>query len=40
VQKRYNSSELIFSGEEKNGYVQVQGSDGEGWVKKVLVTRK
>jgi Curli production assembly/transport component CsgG len=40
VHKLDKSSELIFSGEEKNGYVQVQGSEGEGWVKKVLVTRK
>jgi curli biogenesis system outer membrane secretion channel CsgG len=40
VHKLGKSSELIFSGEEKNGYVQVQGSEGEGWVKKVLVTRK
>jgi hypothetical protein len=40
VHKLDKSSELIFSGEEKNGYLQVQGSDGEGWVKKVLVTRK
>lgn len=32
--------ELIFLGTEKDGYLQVQGSDGEGWVRKVLVAKK
>lgn len=33
-------TELIFLGTEKDGYLQVQGSDGEGWVRKVLVAKK
>jgi hypothetical protein len=32
-------AELIFLGEEKDGYVKVQGPDVEGWVKKILVIR-
>ena len=32
--------ELIFLGTEKDGYLQVQGADGEGWVRKVLVGKK
>ena len=30
-------SELVFLGTEKDGYLNVQGADGEGWVKKTLV---
>ncbi|MBI3792821.1 MAG: SH3 domain-containing protein [Gemmatimonadetes bacterium] len=33
-------AELIFLGTEKDGYLQVQGADGEGWVRKVLVGKK
>jgi hypothetical protein len=32
-------AELIFLGEEKGGYLKVQGPDSEGWVKKILVNR-
>jgi len=31
--------EMIFMGEEKNGYLKVESGNGSGWVKKVLVTR-
>lgn len=31
--------EMIIVGEEKNGYLQVESSDGGGWVRKVLVTK-
>jgi hypothetical protein len=31
--------EMIFMGEEKDGYLKVESSNGGGWVKKVLVTR-
>jgi hypothetical protein len=31
--------ELVIIGEEKNGYVNVQGGSASGWVKKVLVIR-
>ena len=34
------ANELVFLGEEKEGYVKVQGSDGDGWVKKTLVSKK
>ena len=34
------SDELVFLGEEKDGYVKVQGSAAEGWVKKTLVSKK
>jgi Curli production assembly/transport component CsgG len=40
MRKLDGSAELIFMGEEKNGYVNVQGPDGEGWVRKILVVRK
>ena len=33
-------AELIFLGTDKDGYLQVQGADGEGWVRKVLVSKK
>jgi hypothetical protein len=32
--------ELVFLGEEKDGYVKVQGSAAEGWVKKTLVAKR
>jgi hypothetical protein len=31
--------EMIFMGEEKDGFLKVESSNGGGWVKKVLVTR-
>lgn len=31
--------EMIFMGEEQNGYVRIESGGGGGWVKKVLVTR-
>jgi len=31
--------EVIFTGEEKNGFLSVQGNDGEGWVEKILVKK-
>lgn len=31
------STELVFLGDEKDGYLHVQGDPGEGWVKRVLV---
>jgi hypothetical protein len=34
------SDELVFLGEEKDGYVKVQGSSAEGWVKKTLVSKR
>jgi curli biogenesis system outer membrane secretion channel CsgG len=34
------ADELVFLGEEKNGFVRVQGSAAEGWVKKTLVTKR
>jgi hypothetical protein len=34
------SDELVFLGQEKDGYVKVQGSSAEGWVKKTLVSKK
>ena len=33
------ADELIVIGAEQNGYLNVQGASGSGWVKKVLVTR-
>ena len=32
--------DLVFLGEEKEGYVEVQGSSAEGWIKKTLVTKR
>jgi uncharacterized protein YgiM (DUF1202 family) len=32
--------EIVFLGEEKDGYLKVQGSSAEGWVKKSLVAKK
>ena len=34
------SDELVFLGEEKDGYLKVQGSAAEGWVKKTLVAKR
>ena len=34
------SDELVFLGEEKDGFVKVQGSSAEGWVKKTLVAKR
>ena len=31
--------ELIFSGKDQNGYVEVETNYGTGWVKKILITR-
>src|SRR5262245_13462926 len=31
--------EMIFMGEEKDGYLKVESGSGSGWVKKVLVTK-
>ncbi len=34
------TDELVFLGEESEGFLKVQGSNGEGWVKKTLVGKK
>jgi hypothetical protein len=34
------TDELVFLGEEKDGYLKVQGSSAEGWIKKTLVSKK
>jgi Curli production assembly/transport component CsgG len=39
LRKLGKGAELIFTGEEKDGFVAVQANEGEGWVKKMLVTR-
>lgn len=31
--------EVIYTGEEKNGFMSVQGNSGEGWVEKILVKK-
>jgi hypothetical protein len=31
--------EMIYMGEEQNGFLKVESGSGAGWVKKVLVTR-
>ena len=33
------TDKLVYLGEEKDGYLKVQGSDAEGWVKKSLVKK-
>lgn len=33
------TDELVFMGQEKDGYLKVQGSNAEGWVKKTLVVK-
>ncbi|MGH7484808.1 MAG: SH3 domain-containing protein, partial [bacterium] len=35
-----SGAELIFLGDEKGGYLKVQGPDSEGWVKKILVKKQ
>ncbi|MFI5228453.1 MAG: hypothetical protein ACHQWU_05255 [Gemmatimonadales bacterium] len=32
--------ELVYLGQEQNGYLHVQGADGEGWVKKALLSKR
>jgi curli biogenesis system outer membrane secretion channel CsgG len=34
------ADDLVYLGEEKDGFVKVQGSSGEGWIKKALVAKK
>jgi hypothetical protein len=34
------ADELVFLGEDKDGFLKVQGSAAEGWVKKTLVAKK
>jgi hypothetical protein len=34
------TDEVVFMGEEKDGYIKVQGSTAEGWVKKTLVAKR
>ena len=34
------SQELVFLGEETNGFIKVQGSTAEGWIKSVLISPK
>jgi hypothetical protein len=31
--------EIIYTGEEKNGFMSVQGNSGEGWVEKILIKK-
>ena len=31
---------LVYLGQEENGYVHVQGSAGEGWVRKALLNKR
>lgn len=31
--------EIIYTGIEKNGFLSVQGNDGEGWVEKILIKK-
>ena len=33
------TDQLVYLGEEKDGFLKVQGSDAEGWVKKSLVKK-
>lgn len=33
------TDEMIYMGEEQNGYVKVESGSGSGWVKKILVTK-
>jgi hypothetical protein len=34
------TDDLVFLGEEKDGYVKVQGANAEGWVKKAMVSKR
>jgi hypothetical protein len=31
--------EVIYTGEEKNGFLSVQGNEGEGWVEKLMIKK-
>ena len=33
------TDEMIYMGEEQNGYLKVESGSGSGWVKKILVTK-
>ena len=33
------SDEMIYMGEEQNGFIRVESGKGGGWIKKVLVTK-
>jgi hypothetical protein len=35
-----SSDALVYLGTEENGYLQVQSSDGQGWINKLLVTKQ
>jgi hypothetical protein len=39
LQSLTRSDEVIYLGEERNGYLKVQSGRGEGWVKKVLLRK-
>ena len=32
--------EVLYLGEEQNGYLKVTGPSGDGWIRKVLVTKR
>jgi hypothetical protein len=32
--------EVIFTGQEKNGFMSIQGNDGEGWVEKIMIKKQ
>jgi hypothetical protein len=34
------TDEVVFLGDEQNGYLHVQGSNGEGWARKALLKKK
>jgi SH3-like domain-containing protein len=34
-----STDKLVYLGEEKEGFLKVQGSDAEGWVKKALIKK-
>jgi hypothetical protein len=40
VQTLARTDEVLFLGEEKDGYLKVQAGKGEGWVKKVLLRKQ
>jgi hypothetical protein len=33
------TDEMIYMGEEQNGYLKVESGSGSGWVKKILVAK-
>lgn len=39
VAKLGKGEEVIYTGEEKNGFISVQGNDGEGWVEKMMIKK-